>query len=77
MFEDMAHTPKRSNQYPGATVDRLLEKGDVPGAKAELERLLLEGLDSGPGIEATPQFWKDLRTKLHRQASARSRRKTA
>jgi antitoxin ParD1/3/4 len=30
-----------------------------------LEALLLEGLDSGPGIEVTPEFWTDLRAELH------------
>jgi len=29
-----------------------------------LEALLLEGLDSGPGIEVTPEFWKELRAEL-------------
>jgi len=28
---------------------------------ARLEALLLEGLDSGPGDEVTPEFWKELR----------------
>jgi antitoxin ParD1/3/4 len=28
---------------------------------ARLKALLLEGLDSGPGIEVTPEFWKELR----------------
>ena len=29
-----------------------------------LEALLLEGLDSGPGIEVTPELWKELRAEL-------------
>jgi antitoxin ParD1/3/4 len=36
-----------------------------------LEALLLEGLDSGPGLEVTPEFWKELRAELverHRKA---------
>lgn len=75
----MPHLPKqnRHSQHPGAIVDRLLEKGDTTGAKAELERLLLEGMSSGPAIEATPQFWADLRAKLHRETSARKNKKTA
>jgi len=32
---------------PGHTVDALLDQGKVEEAKAELERLLLEGLNSG------------------------------
>ena len=27
----------------------------------ELEALLLEGLQSGPAVEATPEFWEDLK----------------
>lgn len=75
----MAHTSKPNQRHPrpGDTVDRLLEKGDKAGAKAELERLLLEGVNSGPAIEATPRFWADLRARLHREASARKSKKTA
>jgi antitoxin ParD1/3/4 len=29
-----------------------------------LETLLLEGLDSGPGIKVTPELWKELRAEL-------------
>ena len=32
---------------PGYTVDRLIEQGKLDEARQELERLLLEGLDSG------------------------------
>jgi antitoxin ParD1/3/4 len=33
-------------------------------AQERLESLLLEGLDSGDPIEATPEFWLDLRNKI-------------
>jgi len=29
-----------------------------------LQHLLLEGLDSGPGIEATPEYWAKMRREL-------------
>ena len=29
-----------------------------------MEAMLLEGLDSGPGIEVTPELWKELRDEL-------------
>jgi antitoxin ParD1/3/4 len=32
--------------------------------QVRLEALLLEGLDSGPGTEVTPEFWKELRPGL-------------
>ena len=44
-------------------------------ANAHLEALLLEGLNSGPAVETTPEFWQSLRDELHRrypvQAAAR------
>jgi hypothetical protein len=30
----------------------------------ELEALLLEGVNSGPGIEVTPEFWAELHSEL-------------
>jgi antitoxin ParD1/3/4 len=39
-------------------------------ADDDLERLLLEGLDSGPPIEATSEYWAEKRARLlgrHRQ----------
>ena len=30
----------------------------------ELERQILEGLNSGPAIEVTPAYWKELRARL-------------
>ena len=56
---------------PGASVDLLLEAGDIAGAKAELERLVLEGIDSGDPVEATPEFWAQLREGLRREAVTR------
>ena len=54
--------------YPGHTVDALLEQGKVEEARAELERLILEGVESGDPVEMAPQKWRELRINLHRQA---------
>jgi hypothetical protein len=56
------------HRLPGWTVDALLDQGKVDEARAELDRLVLEGVDSGPAIEATPEFWAELRAELHREA---------
>jgi len=48
------------HRLPGWTVDALLEQGKVEEARTELERLICEGVDSGPGIEVTPEFWEEL-----------------
>ena len=34
------------------------------GYDEALEQLLLEGLDSGPGIEVTPEYWEKKRAEL-------------
>ena len=49
------------HRLPGWTIEALLAEGKVEEARAELERLILEGIDSEPKIEVTPQFWADLR----------------
>ena len=54
--DDGNYAPK-DKDYPGYTVDALLAEGKVEEARTELERLVLEGVDSGPGIEVTPQYW--------------------
>ena len=56
------------HRLPGWTVDALLADGKVEEARAELERLIMEGVDSGPGIPVTETFWDDLRAELHREA---------
>jgi hypothetical protein len=68
---------ERHLSYPGDSVNRLLDQGDLAGAKAELERLILEGIDSGDTVEATPEFWADLKEKLHRDAAERKSKKSA
>lgn len=39
-------------------------------AHERLEALLLEGLDSGDPIEATPEFWRELRSKIETRRKA-------
>jgi antitoxin ParD1/3/4 len=40
-------------------------------AQERLETLLLEGLDSGDPIEATPEFWQDLRGRIESRRKAK------
>ena len=68
---------KIKHRLPGYTVDVLLEQGDIPGAKAELERLLLAGMNPSNSVEATPEFFENARQKLRRKAEARMAKKTA
>ena len=59
------------HKLPGWTVNALLDQGKVEEARAEFERLIQEGIDSGPGIEGTPQFYEDVLTEVDRRAEAR------
>jgi hypothetical protein len=65
------YDPAPGHTLPGYTVDALLAQGKVDDARAELERLVQEGIDSGPGIEVTPQFWEDIRAEVRRRAKER------
>ena len=42
----------------GEFIANLIEQARQHAAHAHLEKLLLEGLDSGPGIEVTPDWWR-------------------
>ena len=63
-FADLPLSP----DDPSYLLNKLMEDGDLEAARAELERLLLEGLDSGPAVEVTPAFWTDLKAELRRTA---------
>jgi hypothetical protein len=65
---DGNYVAPKGYRMPGWTVDALLEEGKVEEARAELERLVLEGVDSGPAIEATPEFWEALHSKARAKA---------
>lgn len=45
--------------------------------RGELEQAILDGVNSGPGIPVTEEFWKEMRTRVRRQheeiAAARAR----
>jgi len=42
--------------------------------KDHLEELLLAGLNSGPGIEVTPQYWENKRTTLLERRAERTQK---
>lgn len=43
----------------------------VVNSREELERKLLEGLNSGPAIPVTPEFWADLRKRVSERVAAK------
>jgi len=52
-------------------VRELIRNAQKEKAKARLEALLLEGLDSGDPIDVTPEYWRELRDEAHRRLAAR------
>jgi len=59
--------PAALEALPGSRVDELLAAGDIAGARAEFERLCLEGLEGEP-VAMTPEAWEQFRQELHRKA---------
>ncbi|MFO0898608.1 MAG: hypothetical protein U0836_14390 [Pirellulales bacterium] len=54
---------------PSDYVSQLVQADQKQRARAELERLLKEGLESGPPIPATPEYWARLRRELTERAA--------
>ena len=46
----------------------LLRDDQKRALQERLEGLLLEGLDSGDPVEATPEYWKELRARVAERA---------
>jgi len=52
----------------------LIRDAQKQAAKERLEKLLLEGLDSGPATPMTKKDWADLRRELERRRAERRKR---
>ena len=63
----------KSGGYSTASeyVRELIRTAQKEKARARLEALLLEGLDSGDPIEVTPDSWRELRDEAQRRSAAR------
>jgi hypothetical protein len=66
-----SYKPKGDYSFPEDKMNALLAEGRDEEARVELVHLLQEGVDSGPGIPVTPEFWTELRTELHERAKSR------
>lgn len=51
----------------------LIRRDQQRQAEERLERLLLEGLESGAPIEVTPEYWEKKRQELLKRARARAK----
>jgi antitoxin ParD1/3/4 len=52
-------------------VSKVLEDARVRAAKAKLAELIREGIESGPAVEATDEWWQQLRAKIRAEAERR------
>jgi antitoxin ParD1/3/4 len=61
-LREFVHDRVASGDYPSAAeyVSQLIQADQKQRAVAELHRLLKEGLESGPSVEATDEFWDTL-----------------
>ena len=53
----------------------LIREAQKKSARQRLERLLLEGLDSGPAVRVDENFWKERREKLRQGLRRKKSRK--
>lgn len=56
---------------PSEYVRRLIHADQERRAQARLDAMLLEGLNSGPDVEMTPEDWADIRRELAKRVQAR------
>ena len=63
--------PATSEALPGSRIDELLATGDIDAARAEFERLCVEGLEGEP-VAMTSEAWEQFRLELHRKAQLAS-----
>lgn len=55
-------------------IRELIRNAQKENARARLEGLLLEGLDSGEPIEVTPEYWEKLRTEARQRLAAQKKK---
>ena len=65
------YEPRPGHTLPGYTVDALLAEGKVEEARAELERLLQEGIDSGISPEPPDEMMNRIRAKVRARTAVR------
>ena len=58
---------------PSEYVRRLISTDQERQAQARLDKLLIEGLNSGPDVEMTSEDWSDIRREVAKRIEARRR----
>ena len=57
---------------PSEYLRELLRQDQKRRAQEKLEAMLLEGINSGPPIEVTPEFWEQKRKLIRKLAAAKA-----
>jgi len=52
-------------------VSKFLEEAKIRAANEKLGELIREGIESGPGVEVTDEWWEQVRTKVRAEAERR------
>lgn len=71
--KDLAEQQARQRKFSAAgdNIPELIPREQRALAREELERKLLEGLNSGPATAMTPEDWKELRESLRKCFASR------
>lgn len=56
-------------------VQTLIQEDQKRKAQEELEALLIDGLESGEPIKATPEFWQDFRNQINERRNSETQAK--
>lgn len=67
-----AQVKERGYSTPSEYVRELVRRDQKERAEERIERLLLEGLDSGEPIGITPEYWEQKRRQLLERRSGKS-----
>jgi antitoxin ParD1/3/4 len=52
---------------PSDFLENLVEEAKLKAERTRIDALIVEGLDSGAGSEATPEYWRQIKAELARK----------
>ena len=65
---------RKGHKDPAEYLKALIREAQRHAAREELEEKLIEGLNSGPSIEVTPEYWAKKKATLLKRHSKAARR---
>ena len=70
-LKEFVESQVQSGSYASVSefMRELVRREQKARSREELEKQLLEGLNSGDGIEATPEMWRELRQDVREMAN--------